>query len=252
MATAAEQPRELSNRLLSQLGSNGFRNLTSRLEDLTLRSRQVLYEPNEPPEYVYFPAGAVVSLVTVMRDGTAVETATIGYEGMVGVVAVLGVGNMYERAFCQIPGPAKRLPRPILAREVDRSPVLRRLLSRYMQGLIVQFTQGVACNRLHSVEQRCARWLLTTHDSVGTDSFPLTQEFLAGMLGVRRATVSVVAGRLQKAGLITYHHGTVTIRDRGGLKARACECCDVIETEFERIFATRAPATNPRRRQRSD
>lgn len=240
--SASEGRQELPNRLLSELRSKQFHPLTSRLQEVTLGMKQVLYEPDQAIKYVYFPAGAVVSLVTVMRDGTPVETAMIGYEGMVGTPVVLGRTSTHVRAFCQIPGPAKRLPTEVLAGEIERSPALRRMLNGYLQSLIIQLTQGVACNRLHSVEQRCATWLLATHDRVRADSFPLTQEFLAGMLGVRRASVTEVAGRLQKAGFLRYNHGKVTLLDRKGLEAAACECYAVIAREFERPFGADAPA----------
>lgn len=236
--------RELPNRLLSQLNGKEFAPLISRLEDVALGMKQALHEPGDTIRYVYFPGGAVVSLVVVMGDGAIVETAVVGYEGMVGTPILFGATSAHHRAFCQIAGPAKRLPAGILLRQMERSRKLRRLLNRYAQGLMNQFAQGVACNRLHSVEQRCARWLLATHDRVGADSFRLTQEFLAAMLGVRRASVTEVAGRLQQAGLIRYNHGNMTLLDRKGLESAACECYGAIAGEFERLIGVGARTGN--------
>lgn len=234
---AAAGARELHNRLLGTFDGKELQTWRGRLERVSLATKQVLYEPNSPIDYVYFPTGAMASLVAVMQDGTAVETAAVGHEGMVGAPLVLGATSTPLKAFCQVPGPAERLPAEVLMRLVDRSPRLRRLLNRYVQVLMVQLAQGVACNRLHSVEQRCPRWLLATRDRVATDSFPLTQEFMAEMLGVRRAGVTEVAGRLQKAGLIRYNHGRVTLLDRDRLRSAACECYSVIAEQFEQLFS---------------
>ena len=234
--SVADSPRELPNRLLARVGKQEFSGLAAHLEDVTLRQKQVLYEPGQPIEYVYFPAGGVVSLLTVMRDGTGIETATVGNEGMVGTPVVLGAESTHNKAICQIPGNAKRMPAKALAEVIEHAPPLRRLLGRYVQGQTIQFTQGVACNALHSVEQRCAKWLLMSHDRVEGDWFPLTQQFLAQMLAVRRASVTKSAGKLQKAGVIAYSHGKVTVLDRKGLEAAACECYGVIVREFERLF----------------
>jgi CRP-like cAMP-binding protein len=240
--------REPFNRLLSRLQGEDFHPLMSRLEDVTLKVKQVVHEPDERIRHVYFPTNALISLVAVMRDGGSVETGMVGYEGMVGIPLTLGATEAHTRAFCQIPGAAKRLPAAFFVERVERLPELRHLLHGYVRCRMVQLTQGVACNSLHSVEQRCARWLLATRDRVPGDSFPLTQEFWANMLAVRRASVTEVAGKLQKAGLISYQHGKVTIRDRKRLEAAACECYRVIADEFDRLFQSNgSTARNPTR-----
>lgn len=230
--------RQPPNRLLAKANRDDARGLALHLEDVTLGHKEVLYEPDQPIDHVYFPSGSVVSLVTVMRDGQGVETGVIGYEGMVGTPIVMGVGSMHNRAICQVPGPAKCMPAAALMEQIEQTPRLRLLMTRYIQAQTIQFTQGLACNRMHTVDQRCARWLLMTHDRVAGDSFPMTQEFLSEMLAVRRASVTEAAYALQKAGIITYHQRTVTVLDRAGLEAAACECYGVIVTEFQRLLGT--------------
>ncbi len=238
---AAKNLQNLPNRLLARLTKREHTLLSPHLEDVKVAHKQVLYEPDVPIEHVYFPAaGCVASIVTVMRDGTAVETATVGNEGMVGTSIVLGASSMHDKAFCQVAGNALRIKAETLSKEMKRLPTLRRLLNLYMQGLVVQFTQGVACNRLHTVEQRCARWILMMHDRVGSDSFRFTHEFLATMLAVRRPGVSEVAGKLQQAGFIKYVHGNITITDRKGLESASCECYAAIASEFKRLFGNKA------------
>jgi CRP-like cAMP-binding protein len=227
---------DLANRLLGALPERELKQLQPHLEEVDLRFEQVLYEPEEEIEYVYFLNGGVISLLTKMESGERVEIATVGNEGMVGTPIVLGALSMHDQAICQVPGTALRMPARTLLRMMDKIPNLRGMMNKYMQGLVIQFTQGVACNRLHTVEERCARWLLMTHDRVGTDNFPLTQEFLALMLGVRRPSVSVVAGQLQRAGLIKYTRGSITVMDREGLEDAACECYGVIVHQFEKLF----------------
>jgi CRP-like cAMP-binding protein len=249
--TAPQSPRNLPNKLLANLTPREYELLKPHLEEISLIDRQVLYQPDEEIQYVYFPFGGVVSLLTIMKDGSGVEIATVGNEGMVGTPIVLGALSMHEQALCQIPGDAMRIKSKTLLKQMDRTPNLKRLMSRYMQGLVVQFTQGVACNRLHTIEQRCARWLLMTHDCVNTDTFPLTQEFLAQMLGVRRAGVNEAAGTLQNDGLITYHRGVIKVIDRKGLEAVACECYGVIVDQFEKLFGKGRSRSKPDRNGRN-
>ena len=165
--------------------------------------------------------------------GEAVETATIGPEGMAGIPAFLDADQMSCQTFCQVPGRAYRLPVAAFRAEIDRSDELRRLLSRYVVAFHVQTSQTSACTRLHSMRERCARWLLHTHDRVNGGTFALTQEFLAQMMGVRRATVSEVAAGLQRDGLIEYSYRQITVLDRVGLEAAACECYRIITAEYD-------------------
>jgi CRP-like cAMP-binding protein len=171
-----------------------------------------------------------------MKDGEAIEAATVGNEAMIGVPLLLGTTQMPMRAIAQIPGDALRMKAYVFQREVSWGCQLHTLLLRYTQTLMNQFAQTSACNRLHSVEQRCCRWLLMTRDRIQSDKFPLTHEFLSLMLGVRRASVSEVAATLQKAGLIRYHRGKVTILDSERLEAGSCECYGAIKQEIERLL----------------
>jgi CRP-like cAMP-binding protein len=171
-----------------------------------------------------------------MRDGLAVEVGTIGNEGMVGTPVLLGADLSPTRAFAQVPGEALRMRTVLFKEEMQNGGPLPDLVRRYTQAMVNQISQSVACNHLHSVGQRMCRWLLMTHDWVGADEFPLTHEFLAQMLGVRRPSVSVVAGILQKAGLIRYHRGRITVLDRKGLEAASCECYEVVRKESDRLL----------------
>ena len=229
-----------ANRLLASLPQAAYAQLLPQLEPVTLVLRQVLAEPGEPIGHVHFPTTAVVSLLTVLERGTAVETATVGNEGMVGLPLFLGTDRAPGKAVCQVAGTSLRLPAAAFRTAAADGPLHARL-HRYTQALFTQVAQVVACNPVHLIEARCARWLLMTHDRVGTDRFPLTQEFLAQMLGVRRSTVTVAASRLQQAGLIRYRRGILTVVDRARLEAAACECYRVVADEFHRLLDDGAP-----------
>ncbi|MBD2101094.1 helix-turn-helix domain-containing protein [Leptolyngbya sp. FACHB-261] len=226
------------NRLLAAVPQAEYELLLPYLEPVSLELKQVLYEPYEPIDYVYFPHSGIVSLLTLMADGTAVETATVGSEGMVGLPVFLGTVKTPVKAFVQVRGEGVRISAENFRVEVsqNRKRALYNLLQRYTHTLMVQMARSAACNCLHSIEQRCGRWLLMTHDRVRSDQFQLTQEFLAQMLGVRRAGVSEVASALQKAGLIRYSRGQITVIDRQSLEAVSCECYRVAKTEFNRLL----------------
>jgi len=224
------------NRLLDLLPRADGERLRSRLEAVSLSIKHVVYEPDGPISHVYFPTGAVISLVTYLEGGMAVEVATVGREGMVGLPVFLGTESVPIQAFGQVPGDALRITAEAFRAEIKRNGPLVRVLNRYTQALFIQVAQVAACNRVHLVEQRCARWLLQTHDRVGADQFLLTQEFLAQMLGVRRAGVSGAARRLQKEGLIRYVRGRITVLDRKGLESAACECYRVVKREYDRLL----------------
>lgn len=229
-------PPSRTNRLLAALPPEELEALRPDLEEVALVPKQDLYDVDCPVEHVWFVHRGVVSLVIPMQDGSTVEVGTVGPEGMVGLPLLLGARTMASKAFVQIPGEAARIGAGAFQEAVGRRPRLRELLLRYTLALVNMLTQNSACNRVHSVEERCARWLLMTHDRVHHESFPLTQEFLAHMLGVHRPTVSVAAGMLQKAGLIHYVRGVITVLDRPGLEAASCECYQAVTREFERLI----------------
>ncbi len=228
---------EERNRLLAALPREEYEPLLASAEVVTLGFKEILYDKNQPIEHVYFPRRGVYSIMIVLEEGEQIEVATVGNEGMLGVPVFLGGGSIPGRCFCQISGETVRLGAQTLNEQAAGGSALQQILHRYTQALLSQIAQSAACNPVHSIDQRCARWLLMTHDRVGggADPFPLTHEFLAAMLGVRRAGVTESAGRLQKAGLIRYTHGKMTIIDRPGLEAAACECYGVIRREFDRL-----------------
>jgi CRP-like cAMP-binding protein len=201
-----------------------------------LRFKQVLYEDDERIDAVYFVEDGVVSLVTPVDDGRDVEFATVGREGMVGLPVFWGTGSIPNRGFVQVVGSALKISAGRFSSLAGAGTVLHSLLQRYTQVLFTSAAQGNACNRIHDIDERCARWILTTHDRVDNDTFELTQEFLAQMLGVRRSGVSAAAGLLQRAGYITYRRGRMTVRDRRGLESAACGCYDVVRRENERLL----------------
>jgi CRP-like cAMP-binding protein len=225
------------NRILTALPEPERHELFGLVRNVSLPVRTVLFEPGAPIEALYFPTDGVVSLVTPLQDGAIVEVATIGNEGIVGVPLV-PLGGLAVRAISQVAGHSLRMDATTFLALFERSTAFQSLVAKYTQALFGQISQAAACNRLHSSEERLSRWLLMSHDRVGSDQFMITQEFLGQMLGARRSTVSVSAGILQRAGLIRYVRGHVTIVDRAGLEAVSCECYWVIRTELERVLAT--------------
>ena len=232
--TSAKHP--MKNKLLSALSKEEYKRLLPNLEAVSLPVRQIIYAPNQLIEYVYFPTDGIISLVNVTKNGGIVEAATVGNEGMVGIPILLGGNEMISQAIVQVAGNAVRMKADVFKRAVPNGCQLHNLLLRYTLALMNLISQSVACNCLHSAEQRCCRWLLMCLDRVQSDSFELTQEFLAQMLGVQRPTVSGVATILQQAGLIRYSRGKMTICDRPKLEATACECYGIVTVEFERLL----------------
>src|SRR5215470_4899221 len=226
-----------SNRVLAQMRGSPRAALAARLDPVRLTVREVIYELDEPIRYVYFPLRGVVSVVVKSEPLGVVEVATIGNEGMVGIPILLGTDRAPMRSFVQIPGDALRMRAEAL-HEAVKDPDFNRILHRYVQCFITQIAQSSACNRAHSLDERCARWLLMTHDRVKGDEFPLTQEFLGAMLGVRRAGVSVAAATMQRAGLIEYKRGVIRVLNRAGLEAASCECYGIVEAEYDRLLGT--------------
>lgn len=225
------------NRILDALPEKEFQRLLPALTPASFELKHQLLEPGKAIDSVHFPLSAVVSLLTTMDDNSGVEVATVGNEGIVGVPVFLGAQEMGARDYyqVQVPGRTVAMDAAAFLKATRRDP-LRGLVQRYAQALFSQVTQQVACNGLHSVEERCSRWMLLTHDRVGSEEFPLTQEFLSQMLGVRRASMTLAAGALQNAGFIRYARGWITIVDRAGLEATSCECYRIIRTEFDRLL----------------
>lgn len=225
-----------ANHLLSALPEGELALLEPELERVPLTFQRVLQEWEQPLTHLWFPCSGVASMVSRMADGTSVEVVTIRREGVVGLSTILGASRLAQSIFVQIAGEGFRLPAERYSELASRLPVLGRLMLRYAATLVTQIAQGSACNRLHEIEARCARWLLMSHDRVNGDSFRLTHEFLAQMLGVTRPSVTIAAGILQKAGLITYARGEIAILDRRRLEEASCECYEIITGEFRHLF----------------
>lgn len=226
----------VNNRLLACLPEEEYKRLAPYLELISLNLKQELYQPNVPIDFVYFPLAGVCSLLSLTKTGQLLELATVGNEGMVGLPVFLGTKQLPGLAMSQIAGEALRMRAQDLRTQVTQGTALYELLLRYTQSLFNFIAQTALCNRMHSIEERCCRWLLLTHDRVEGDEFALTHEFLSQMLGVRRAGVSEVASKLQNAGLISYLYGKITIVDRAGLEATSCECYQMVKAEFERLI----------------
>jgi len=214
----------------------------ARLSPVFLRVKTVLFEPGQVVDAVYFPLDGVISLVTPLEDGAIVEVATVGNEGVVGVPLIFG-GTLAVRAISQVSGRCLTTSAEAFLEAMGSSRAISQLVQAYVLALFGQISQAAACNRLHTNEERLSRWLLMSHDRIGADKFLITQEFLAQMLGSRRATVTLSAGVLQKAGLIQYHRGHVEIVDRPGLESASCECYRVIKTELDKVTLFPAYAT---------
>jgi CRP-like cAMP-binding protein len=210
--------------------------LALELEAVHLQANQVLALPGQLIRYVYFPRNAVVSLLVPMEDGTAVECAIVGNEGLVGVQAFLGEGAGMDEIVVQLSGGAARMRVDVFRAAVTRSSELQTLLQHYMIALLEQIARTAGCNLVHSVEERCARWLLMCRDRVGTDTFPLTHERLADILGVRRASVTVAARALQNSGSIEYRRGSVTVLEPQRLRAVACEDYRVCKAAYDKLY----------------
>lgn len=227
------------NGLLCALPPAELEPLLPHLQPVTFSLGQIVYEPGERIECCYFPTDSVVSLLYTMQDGTTAEMGLVGNEGVLGVALFLGGESTCSRAVVPIAGDAFRLPAKLLQEEFARSRPLQLLLLRYTQSLLTQISQTAVCNRLHSVEQRLCRWLLLCHDRKNRSELLMTQELIANMLGGRRESVTVAAGHLQDAGLIHYCRGHITILDRVGLEAAACECYRTVEDEADRLIGRR-------------
>lgn len=228
----------LKNRLLASLPPDDFAMLSAQLSPVDMEKGRLLFEPGDPIETVYFPHDCVISLMTLMRNGAAIESVTIGREGAFGLMTALGPRVALSRAIIQIAGSASRISAGAFQQCARRSPALMSLVDRHNDALFGHAVHSVACNALHSVEARFCRWLLSCSDRIDGDTVSLTQEFLADMLGVQRTTVTAVAGGLQAKGLIRYRRGVVDILDRAGLEASACECYASVRGIYRRLLPT--------------
>jgi CRP-like cAMP-binding protein len=234
---AAGHPAQVkSNRFLAALAPADFSLLSPYLRNVWLERGAVLHEPGDEIEHVYFPHSGMVSLVVVMQNGASVETATMGRAGAIGITAALGSRRAVGRAIVQLPGEAARLSADRFKAAANDSKPIRDLLARYNDALLMQVQQSVACNALHMLEARLARWLLQSHDCLDGQPIPLTQDLLAQMLGVRRTTVTLTARLLQDAGMIRYSRGLVHIVDRAQLEQTACECYATVRSHLDDVF----------------
>jgi CRP-like cAMP-binding protein len=237
-----ELDQQHGNRLLAMLDRTDFELLSPHLCDAPLVQGLVLQEQEAPVEKVYFPVSGVISLISVMEGGEVVETAMVGREGAVGAFGGLGPWNAFTRAVVQLPGLATVIPVAGFQAAVAQSDRIRNLVLRYKETLLAQVQQTAACNALHHLEERLARWLLQALDRTDGSNLPLTQELISQMLAVRRTTVTVIASKLQQAGLIRYHRDRIEIVDRLKLEEAACECYGTIRRRTEAVVRTLQPA----------
>jgi CRP-like cAMP-binding protein len=206
------------------------------MERIKTEQGDIVFERNKPITYVDFPLVGVISIVVKMEEGGTAEVGTVGNEGMVGLPLLLGAESSPNDAFYQVPGESMRMSAQAFIKEIAGRGPFEHIVRRHAQGFLNQIAQSTACNRLHAVEQRLCRWILMCHDRVGGNTIRLTQDFLAEMLGVRRASVSIVAATLQKAGFMRYRRGIIDVLDRAGLEESSCECYRVVRKEYERLL----------------
>lgn len=235
--TQATDPK--SNQLLAALQEADWQRLQPHLEPVEMPLGQVLYESGRPMSHVYFPTTAIVSLLYVMENGASAEIAVVGYEGVVGITLFMGGGTTPSRGVVQSAGMGVRLSAQRIKDEFNRSGPVMHLLLRYTQALITQMAQTAVCNRHHSLDQQLCRWLLLSMDRLDGNELVMTQELIANMLGVRREGVTEGALKLQRAGLIQYARGHITVLNRLGLEARTCECYGVVKKEYDRLLPAR-------------
>jgi CRP-like cAMP-binding protein len=235
--SAARDNGGIRNKLLGLLPTTELETLLQVAEMVTIDTKEMLWEPEEAIRFVYFPEDCVISLVTYLKNGDTVEAMTVGNDGFAGMALYHGLESSRLLAVGQISGQSRRIAAKDFRKLVSACEGLSRILQNYSQFVFETVSQSAACNRLHVIEQRCARWLLMSHDRVGRDHFNLTQESLAEMLGVRRPGVTVAIGILEKAGLIAHRRGNITVVDRAGLEKASCECYDTIMDRQMRLFS---------------
>lgn len=237
MSTSREFRAPFENRVLASLPHEEYERLRPYLEPVRLAPGKILYGAGDIVRHAYFPKGGMVSLLSMTEDGRTIEVGMIGCEGVAGIPVVLRVNRSPYQVMVQLPTGAARIKGETLRREFNRGGKLQDLLLRYTHTLLTQVAQSAACNRFHTVEERLCRWLLISRDRVQTDTLQLTQEFLSHMLGVPRTSVTMIAGSLQRDGLIRYSRGKITILDPGGLETASCECYRVVREEIGHFLA---------------
>ena len=230
----SHEPRQ--NHLLAALPPDNYERLYPYLERVPLPFGHVLSEPGIPMHHVYFPTDAIVSRLYILEDGASAEIAVVGNEGIVGISLFMGGETSNRRTVVESAGHAYRVKGRVLRDEFYRADALRNILLRYTQAVLTQMAQTAVCNRHHSLDQQFCRWLLSRLDRMSTNALTITQDLIANMLGVRRESITEAAGNLQKAGLIEYRRGHITVLNRAGLQARACECYAVVKKEFDRLL----------------
>ena len=236
MPSLPKAPNPQQSHLLAVLPEPDSKRLLPHMELVSLPLGKALYESGVQLNHVYFPTTSIVSLLYELEDGASAEIAVVGNEGIVGIALFMGGDTMPNRAVVQSAGHAYRLPGRLLKEEFGRGGALQHLLLRYTLAMLTQMAQTAVCNRHHSIDQQLCRWLLLSLDRLPTTELIMTQELIANMLGVRREGVTEAAGKLQKAGLINYNRGRITVLDRPGLEARVCECYEVVRKEFRRLL----------------
>lgn len=243
MAKSSRRSGHRANQLLAALEPEDFAALEPHLETVKLSKGTVVYETGDSMPHAYFPQDVVVALITVLTDGKTVEMAVFGREALFGLTMALATRRSLGRYVVQVGGTASRLDTGVLRKVFEARPMVRELCLQFIEALLAQALQSMACNTVHGVEARCCRWLLTLHDRAGRDTLPLTHEHLSQMLGVQRSTVSLVTGFLQSAGLIEQGRGVITVTNRSGLKQTACGCYDIMRQRFEQILRHPAQPT---------
>jgi CRP-like cAMP-binding protein len=233
--------RQPANKLLSALSEKSYTALSPHLEPFNLDLGKILYHPKGVVHHVYFPHQSIISMVNILEDGSMVEVGVVGSEGMLGTSLLSGDDISPHQAIVQIADGSVRMKAEFFKEEIKKNAEFTNLMQRYLQALFTQVAQTAACNRLHPIVERLARWMLLTQDRMGTDTLQLTHEFIATMLGTRRAGVTLAAGTLQAAGIITYKRGTMIIRDRERLEEASCECHRIVRDEYERLIGKYLP-----------
>ena len=237
MTAAANKEEAVQNHLLGDIREDELERLLPNLQPLTLPLGQVLYESKEKMDYVYFPTTAIISLLYIMENGSSAEIGVVGNDGMVGIAIFMGGDTTPNRAVVQSAGRAFKIRASLMKDEFTLGGRFHNLCLRYTQALITQISQTAVCNRLHSVDQQLCRWLLLSHDRLPSDRIIMTQDLISNMLGVRREGITHAAKKLQKSGYISYVRGDMTILNRKGLEKTACECYQVVRTEYDRLLA---------------
>lgn len=226
----------IKNRIIAALPDEEYERIRPKLEVVTLALGEVIYQPGDPIQHVYFPNEAIISSVVTLENGATVEVGPVGNEGMAGVSVLLGTDTSFHKVLVQVDGSAIRMSADVLKSECSQCAPLQTLLLRYVMARHIFISQSVACNRLHTIEERLCRWLLAMHDRAEEEEFELTQEMIAEMLGTQRSGVTLAAGVLQRAGLISYRRGKISILDREGLEQSSCECYKVVKEQFDKFL----------------